>query len=103
MRFRQNLTNATPIVNNFLASALGNITLVKLTPSQIQEAYNRWAVGGRPDGKSGGLAPLTRRYIHAVLRSALTRAVEQQVLARMTHEFTVLVRRVKELPRNAFS
>jgi integrase len=70
------------IVENFLVPALGNLPLVKLAPSHIQEAYNRWAVGGRRDGKSGGLSPLTRRYIHSVLRSALGRAVEQQLLAR---------------------
>ena len=56
--------------------------LVKLTPVQIQNAYNGWADGGRRDGKAGGLSPLTRRYIHVILRSALARAVEQQVLAR---------------------
>src|SRR6516162_1342712 len=70
------------IVENFLVPALGNLPLVKLAPSHIQEAYNRWAAGGRRDGKSGGLSPLTRRYIHSVLRSALGRAVEQQLLVR---------------------
>src|SRR6266568_2773567 len=70
------------IINNFLTPALGNLPLTKLAPSHIQEAYNSWAVGGRRDGKSGGLSPLTRRYIHTILRSALTRAVEQQLLSR---------------------
>ena len=70
------------IVKNFLIPALGNLALVKLAPSHIQEAYNRWAKGGRLDGKYGGLSPLTRRYIHVILKSALTRAVEQQLLAR---------------------
>jgi integrase len=70
------------IVKNFLIPALGNLALIKLTPSHIQEAYNRWAKGGRLDGKYGGLSALTRRYIHVILKSALTRAVEQQLLAR---------------------
>jgi integrase len=70
------------IVNNFLIPALGNLALTKLAPSHIQEAYNKWAIGGRRDGKKGGLSPLTRRYFHVILRSALGRAVEQQVLAR---------------------
>jgi integrase len=70
------------IVRNFLTPALGDLPLQKLTPSYIQEAYNRWATGGRRDGKEGGLSPLTRRYIHVILKSALARAVEQQVLAR---------------------
>jgi integrase len=70
------------IVENFLVPALGNLPLVKLAPSHIQEAYNKWATGGRRDGKKGGLSPLTRRYIHSIVRSALGRAVEQQLLAR---------------------
>src|SRR5262249_14999121 len=72
----------TEIVNNFLVPALGNLPLTKLAPTHIQLAYNGWATGGRRDGKPGGLSPLTRRYIHTILRSALTRACEQQLLAR---------------------
>jgi integrase len=70
------------IVENFLIPTLGNLPLVKLAPSHIQEAYNAWATGGRRDGKLGGLSARTRRHIHRILRSALTRAVEQQLLAR---------------------
>jgi integrase len=55
---------------------------VKLAPSHIQEAYNSWAIGGRRDRKGGGLSPRTRRHIHRILRSALARAVEQQLLSR---------------------
>ena len=62
--------------------ALGNLPLTKLTPSNIQKAYNGWATGGRRDGKEGPLAPRTRRHIHRISNSALARAVEQQVLAR---------------------
>jgi integrase len=70
------------IVENFLIPALGNLPLVKLAPSHIQEAYNNWAIGGRRDKKEGGLSARTRRHIHRILRSALARAVEQQLLAR---------------------
>jgi integrase len=70
------------IVRNFLIPALGNLSLAKLAPSHIQNAYNGWVSGGRRDGKEGGLAPRTRRHIHRILRSALGRAVEQQMLAR---------------------
>ena len=69
------------IVENFLIPALGNLPLVKLTPSHIQEAYNVWANGGRRDGKAGGLSARTRRHIHRILRSALARAVEQSACA----------------------
>ena len=70
------------IVNNFLAPALGNLQLTKLAPVHIQDAYNRWAAGGRRDGKSGGLSPRTRRHIHRILSAALGRALEQQLIAR---------------------
>ena len=70
------------IVRHFLIPAIGNLPLVKLTPAHLQTAYNAWAVGGRRDGKKGGLSPRTRRHIHRILNSALARAVEQQLLAR---------------------
>ena len=70
------------IVRNFLIPAFGNFTLTKLAPVHIQQEYNRWAVGGRLDGKPGGLSPRTRRHIHRILRTALSRALEQQVIAR---------------------
>ena len=70
------------IVENFLAPALGNLPIAKVTPVDIQKAYNNWATGGRRDRKSGGLSPRTRRHIHRILRSSLSRAVEQQVIAR---------------------
>jgi integrase len=70
------------VVNNYLASALGNLQLVKLAPVHIQDAYNGWAAEGRRDGKPGGLSPRTRRHIHRILGAALARAVEQQLIAR---------------------
>lgn len=56
--------------------------LAKLAPAHLQQAYSAWAVGGRRDGKKGGLSPQTRRRIHRILNSALARAVEQQLLTR---------------------
>jgi integrase len=70
------------ITRHFLIPALGNLPLAKLAPAHLQQAYNVWAVGGRRDGKEGGLSPRTRRHIHRVLTSALARAVEQQLLPR---------------------
>jgi hypothetical protein len=54
------------LVHNSLIPALGNLPLVKLAPSHIQEAYNGWATGGRRDGKAGGLSARTRRHIHRI-------------------------------------
>jgi len=70
------------LVANFLVPELGSLPIAKLGQSHIQAAYSKWASGGRRDGRAGGLAPSTRRYLHRVLYSALSRAVEQQVIAR---------------------
>src|SRR5690348_5829210 len=70
------------IVENFLAPELGNLPIVKLAPTHIGSAYTKWATGGRRDGKPGGLSARTRRHVHRILKAALGRAVEQQVLAR---------------------
>jgi integrase len=70
------------IVRGFLVPTIGNLLLSKLTAAQIQAVYNRWAETGRRDGKEGGLSPRTRRHIHRILKSALSRAVKQQLVAR---------------------
>jgi integrase len=70
------------IVRNYLVPAIGALPITRLAPVHIQEAYTGWASGGRRDGKPGGLSPQSRRHIHRILRSALARAVEQQVIAR---------------------
>jgi integrase len=70
------------IVTNFLTPELGNLPIVKLAPVHISAAYTRWASEGRRDGKPGGLSPQSRRHIHRILKAALGRAVEQQVIAR---------------------
>jgi integrase len=70
------------IVDNFLTPALGALPIAKLAPVHISAAYTRWATEGRRDGKPGGLSPQTRRHIHRILRTALARAVEQQLIVR---------------------
>jgi integrase len=85
------------LVRHFLLPALGNLPLPKLAPAHIQEAYTSLATGCRRDGKPGGLSSRTRRQIHAVLRSALTRAVEQQLIARNPAE--VFRRRLPKVER----
>ncbi len=70
------------IVGNFLAVELGALPIAKLAPAHISAAYTRWATQGRRDGKPGGLSPQTRRHVHRILNAALSRAVEQQVIAR---------------------
>jgi integrase len=70
------------IVERFLAPTLGNLPIAKMTVAHIQECYSALAQGGRRDGKPGGLSPQTRRHVHRVLSAALSRAVDQQLIAR---------------------
>jgi integrase len=72
----------TELVDGFLVPTLGSLPISKLVPSHIQKVYSDWATGGRRDGKEGGLSPQTRRHIHRILKAALARAVEQQIIAR---------------------
>jgi integrase len=70
------------IVAHFLAPRLGNLQLAKLAPVHIQDAYNALVTGDRRDRKKGGLSPRTRCHNHRILNTALSRAVEQQLIAR---------------------
>jgi integrase len=72
----------TEIVQNHLIPAFGALPISKLTKTHIRTSYALWAKGGRLDGKPGGLSPLTRRYFHRLIRMALTRAVEDDIIAR---------------------
>ena len=65
------------IVRCYLAPALGTIALQRLTPSDIQKAYNNFA-----RNLDRNPSPRTRRHIHRILKSALARAVEQQAIPR---------------------
>jgi len=69
------------IVRLFLIPAFGNLRLQKLATADIQVAYNALATGGRRDGKEGALSPRTRRHINRIFRTALTRAVDDKVIA----------------------
>jgi integrase len=65
------------IVRCYLKPALGSIGLQRLTPSDIQKAYNNFN-----RNLDRNPSPRTRRHIHRILKSALARAVEQQAIPR---------------------
>ena len=83
------------IVRCYLKPALGTITLQRLTPSDIQRAYNNF---------DRNPSPRTRRHIHRILKSVLARAVDQQVLPRNPADaLNKRMPRVERKPINALA
>jgi hypothetical protein len=62
-----------------LAPLLGALTLTKLQPAHISQAYAKALTSGRRDGQ-GGLSPRTVTHMHRVLREALQQAVKWNML-----------------------
>lgn len=58
---------------------IGSILLADLRPLDIQQWINKLSIEGRKDGK-GGLAPKTVVRAFGVLRQALDKAVEQELI-----------------------
>jgi integrase len=58
---------------------LGGLTLTKLQPVYISQAYAKALASGRRDGK-GGLSPASVHYQHRVLKKALGQAVKWRLL-----------------------
>jgi integrase len=85
------------IVDNFLVPELGALPITKVSPVHISTAYARWATEGRRDGKPGGLSPQSRRHVHRILKAALGRAVEHQLIARNPAD--VLARHLPKVER----
>jgi len=69
------------IARKNLVPLLGGLTLTKLQPTQISQAYAKALTSGRRDG-SGGLSARTVMHMHRVLREALQQALRWQLLAR---------------------
>jgi integrase len=64
-----------------LVPLLEHLTLTKLQPTHISQAYAKALASGRRDG-TGGLSARTVTHMHRVLREALQQAVSWQLLAR---------------------
>jgi integrase len=70
------------LLRDHVRPSLGARPLKQLTPLEIQALYDRLAVGGRRDGKAGGLAPQHILAVHRCLHRALAQAVTWRLLAR---------------------
>lgn len=63
-------------VTRHILPKLGSIKLQKLTQKQLQDFFNEKMVGGRLDGKPGGLAVKTLTNMYRMLHEALEHAME---------------------------
>jgi integrase len=72
----------TALLRDHVRPHVGVRPLKQLTPLEIQAVYDRLAVGGRRDGKPGGLAPQHILAVHRCLHRALQQAVTWRLLAR---------------------
>ena len=82
------------IVRCYLKPTLGGIKLQRLAPVDIQRGYNNF---------ERSPSPRTRRHIHRILKSALTRAVEQQSMASNPAAAVKRLPKVERKPINALT
>src|SRR5512132_777570 len=69
------------LLRDHVRPAIGARPLKQLTPLEVQAVYDRLAVGGRRDGKPGGLAPQHILAVHRCLHRALQQAVTWRLIA----------------------
>ena len=72
----------TALLRDHVRPHVGARPLKQLTPLEVQAVYDRLAVGGRRDGKPGGLAPQHILAVHRCLHRALAQAVTWRLVAR---------------------
>ena len=70
------------VLRDHVRPDIGARPLKQLTPMEVQAIYDRLAVGGRRDGKPGGLAPQHILAVHRCLHRALAQAVTWRLVAR---------------------
>ncbi len=68
------------VINTHIIPALGMIRLQKLSPLHLQEYYAQKLSSGGQAGQ-GGLAPGTVRHHHEILKAALNRATQLQLIS----------------------
>jgi integrase len=76
----RSLERYTELAQKNLAPLLGALTLSKVQPAHISQAYAKALTSGRRDGK-GGLSARTVTHMHRVLHEALQQAVVWRLLA----------------------
>lgn len=68
------------MIRKHIIPEIGGIRLMQLQTSNLQKLYNDKIKGGRADGKEGGLAPKSVRYIHGIISGALDQAIKEKLI-----------------------
>ncbi|NMP23434.1 tyrosine-type recombinase/integrase [Sulfobacillus harzensis] len=66
----------------YIIPTLGDVTLERLTPLDLQKSLRSWMESPRRDGRPGTLSPTTVRTTYIVLRSALKQALLWELIDR---------------------
>lgn len=67
------------LIELHVVPAIGRVTLAQLTPLSLTKFYGTLLTSGRVRG-SGGLSPRTVRYVHSIIRKAMSDAVAWRLL-----------------------
>ena len=71
----------TTLVDTHIKKNLGSVRLQDLTAARLNALYSDLLTKGRANGK-GGLSPATVRYVHSVIRKALSDAMKENLITR---------------------
>ena len=72
----------TALLGHDVRPSIGARSLKQLAPLEVQAIYDQLAIGGRRDGKPGGLAAQHILAVHRCLHRALAQAVTWRLVAR---------------------
>jgi integrase len=78
----QTVARYTALLGHDVRPSIGARSLKQLAPLEVQAIYDQLAIGGRRDGKPGGLAAQHILAVHRCLHRALAQAVTWRLVAR---------------------
>lgn len=83
------------LLRTHLPRELDAVPIQKLTTADLDRLYASLVVGGRKDGKQGGLSPRTIERLHVLLSSSLKAAIAQGLVQRNVATATTRPPRIK--------
>ena len=86
------------LINSHIIPSLGKMKLQSLKTTNIMKMYNQKLKNGRLDGKEGGLGPTSIKRIHVVLKMALSKAVDEDIILKNPANACILPKNTKSDP-----